>query len=254
MTSSPAPAPPSKRAPLAGFGIGILTIDTCHELVPGNVQNASSFGFPVIYEIVHGVSLSALMRGDATVSSKIVEHALALQALGVSAVVGACGSFANYQLEVAKALRVPVFLSILLEVPLLLQVLPASGRLGIIFADAQAFTPRVCDNCGITSTERIVAVGMSRTPAFEPILAQRGALDDEGLRSAVVNLARSTLRAHPSIRAWLLQCSDLPPYANAIRKATALPVFDMVGLIARIHRAIDKASSSLNGRRPASAA
>jgi hypothetical protein len=228
----------SKRPPMAGFRIGILIMDSGHDLLPGNVQHADSFGFPVVYEVVRGITLPALMRGDPSIAPAIIESALALQACGVSAVVGACGSFANYQLEVAAALEVPAFMSIMLEVPLLLQALPSAQKLGIIFAKSSSFTQRVRDNCGINSIDRVVAIGMDEVPEFAPILASLGAVDDPALRKAIVDLAQATIRVEPRVGAWLLQCSDLPPYAAALRAATGLPVFDMVGLIQHVHAAI----------------
>ena len=47
-----------------------------------------------------------------------------------------------------------------------------------------------------------------------------------------------SLAAHPAIGAWLIQCSDLPPYAASLRRATGLPVFDMVTLIEHIGTAL----------------
>jgi hypothetical protein len=236
------PGSPSRHLALAGFRIGVLVLDTAHELVVGNVQNAQSFHFPVLYEVVRGVTLKELMQADHATESSIIERALALQQAGVSAVVGACGSFANYQKAVAGALRVPVFLSILLEIPLILLALPPSQQLGVVFADPAAFSARMRQNCGIDSTERLVIVGMTHMPAFQPVLAQTGALDSRALCFAVVELARRTLRQHPAISAWLLQCSDLPPYASAIRAATGLPVFDMVHLINHVHSALEGAA------------
>jgi aspartate/glutamate racemase len=224
--------------PIAGFAIGILALDTRHHLVIGNVQHALSFSFPVVYEIVKDVRGSALMRGDPEAAAPIIRAAKALEAAGVMAIVGACGSFANYQLDVAKVVHVPVFLSILLEVPLILRALPASQQLGIIFATTTSFTDRVRRQCGIEATDRIVAIGADALPAFQPILAQEGALDDAALRSGLVGLACETMRAHPNIGAWLLQCSDLPPYAAAIRQATRRPVFDMVALIDHVREAL----------------
>jgi hypothetical protein len=95
----------------------------------------------------------------------------------VSVIVGACGSFIHFQEAATRAARVPVFLSIMLEVPLLLRALPAQSKLGIIFASAATFSPRVCDQSGISDTSRIIALGADEIEAFRPILSQSGVLD-----------------------------------------------------------------------------
>lgn len=228
----------TRHGPLAGFGIGMLALDTRHRLVPGNLQHAASFPFPILYHLVCDIPVRALMRGDPDAAQPIVAGARALEAQGVRAIVGACGSFANYQTTVAAAVRVPVYLSILLEVPLLLRVLPPERALGILFASTATFTERVRQECGIDTVERIVALGADAVPAFQPILSQTGELDEPALERGLVALAERALAEHPRIGAWLLQCSDLPPYAPAITRATELPVFDMVGLIHRIHAAL----------------
>lgn len=228
--------PPSSRA-LAGFRVGILVLDTAHDLVRGNVQHAASFDFPVLYEVVRDVSGTALMSGDPAAASAIVAGARRLEAAGVQVIVGACGSFANYQSAVAAAVGVPAFMSILLEVPLLLRALPPSRRLGVIFASTASFTDRVRSECGISSSDRIVALGADAIEAFRPILAQSGPLDSSALERGLVELAISALQKDSAIGAWLLQCSDLPPYARAIQAATGLPVFDMISLIHHVHDA-----------------
>src|ERR1700754_1089178 len=119
---------------LAGFRIGILTLDTAHPLEAGNVQHAESFAFPVIYAVVKNVSLPALMSGDSSAAGPILEGIAELNSRAVSVIVGACGSFANYQGVAAGASRVPVFMSILLEVPFILRSLSPGAKLGIVFA------------------------------------------------------------------------------------------------------------------------
>lgn len=230
----------SPGRPTAGFKIGILALGTRHRLVLGNVQHAGSFGFPVLYEIVRDVSTEDLMRGEPGAAGPILRSALALEAAGVEAIVGACGSFANYQSEVAAAVKIPVFMSILLEAPLLLRCLPATQQLGIVFANAATFTDEVRHQCGIADTGRIVAIGADAVPAFAPILAQEPTLDDAALREGLVSLVLATLGRYPAIGAWLLQCSDLPPYASAIRRATGRPVFDTATLIRHVHDALHK--------------
>lgn len=222
---------------VAGYRIGILTLDTAHVLEPGNVQHAESFPFPVVYAVVRNVSLSALMNGDASAAAPILEGVAELNGRGVSMIVGACGSFANYQRLAAGASRVPVFMSILLEVPFLLRALPPTAKLGILFARDSSFTPRVQTECGIEDASRIVTIGADTIPAFGAILRQEPSLDGAALERGVVELTQRALCEHPDIGAWLLQCSDLPPYAAAIQRATSLPVFDAGLLIEHLFRA-----------------
>jgi len=222
---------------VAGVEVGVLTLDTRHVLVPGNVQHARSFEFPVRYEVVKGVAGAALMAGEPGAARAIITGARNLEAMGVSVIVGACGSFANYQAQVAAEVAIPVFMSILLEVPLLLRGLPPSRKLGIIFASTATFTDEVRDQCDIRESSRIVAIGADRIDAFGANLRQSSELDSRALETGLVQLCEATLDKEPSLGAWLLQCSDLPPYASAIHKATQLPVFDMVSFINHVHSA-----------------
>lgn len=228
----------SCAGPIADSRIGILCINTRHPLVQGNVERAGSFNFPVLYETVQDVSVAELMAGDENALPHILEAASRLEHAGVNAIVGACGSFANYQKLVTSVVNLPVFMSILMQVPFLLASLPASKKLGILFASTRSFTPRVMQQCGIDNSDRIVAVGADRLPAFGPILAQQTTFDSSALEAEITSLAAETLREHPDIGAWLLQCSDLPPYAAAIQRVTKLPLFDMCTLIEHIHRAV----------------
>ena len=220
-----------------GYRVGILTLDTTHALELGNVQHAETFGFPVLYGVVRDVSIPSLMSGHPSALAPILAGIAELEDRGVSAILGACGSFANFQTDAARASRVPVFLSIMLEVPLLLRALPHRAKLGIIFARASTFTDRVCSQCGIEDASRIVAIGADVVPAFQAILKQESSLDSPVLERGLVDLTTRAMREHPDIGAWLLQCSDLPPYAAAIQMATSLPVFDMSLLIDHIYRA-----------------
>jgi Asp/Glu/hydantoin racemase len=216
--------------------------ETHHELVRGNIQNASSFPFPVLFEIVAGVSPRELMAGDQRVAPFIIAAARKLQSAGVNVICGACGSFANYQSLVAAELVIPVFLSILLEVPMLLRALPPSRQLGIVFASSETFSESVMHECGINESERIVTVSANSLPEFSAIAGAQTDLDSDALKVALLRLLQSTLCTNPSIGAWLIQCSDLPPYAKAIRQATSLPVFDMLTLICHIYGALSQGS------------
>jgi hypothetical protein len=43
------------------------------------------------------------------------------------------------------------------------------------------------------------------------------------------------MTAHSGIRAFVLECTDLPPFSKAIRQYTRLPVFDFITLTNFVH-------------------
>src|SRR6266550_6196244 len=118
----------------SGCPVGIMTITTRHPLLPGNVQHAQSFAEPVVYGEVSVHDASALMGGDASLLDPILETAQRLARQGVRAIAGACGSFAYYQKAVAEALEIPVFLSILTQVPFIQRSLGSKKKLCILCA------------------------------------------------------------------------------------------------------------------------
>lgn len=225
--------------PFAGIRIGIVTLETAHDLAPGNVQHAASFPFPVLYRPVRGVDFALIARGDPTAREPILEAVRDLATMGAEIIAGACGSFGHYQREAAAAVDVPVCLSSLVQVPFLLAVLPARQRLGVIFARAATFTSLVKAACGITEAQerRLLVLEADRLPAFAPVMNDQERLNSPALEAELCALATAAQVAHPDIGGWLLQCSDLPPYARALARATGRPVWDMSVLIRHLHDA-----------------
>jgi len=44
-----------------GMGLGIMILDDMYPGFPGDVRNASGYGFPIQYEIVEGVGIQRLV-------------------------------------------------------------------------------------------------------------------------------------------------------------------------------------------------
>jgi hypothetical protein len=64
-----------------------------------------------------------------------------------------------------------------------------------------------------------------------------GTLDEERMTAEVVQAATELHREDPNLGAFMLECSDLPPYSKAIHEATGLPVFDWANFITYVHHA-----------------
>lgn len=227
-----------KGQAIAGYSIGILCIDTWYPLVPGNVVNACTYNFPVLFKILRGVSVEQIMSGDPALLDLLIKGGRELIEQGVRAIVGACGSFANYQKEAAAVFEVPTFMSSMLQVPLILRSLRPSQKLGVVAASAAALTPKVFSQCGITDPSRLVITEAKGLPEFDKLLNCAGRFDSHKMEQEMIELTRGCAKNNPEIAAILLQCSDMPPYAWAIQNAMKLPVFDMTTLIDWLHSAV----------------
>jgi len=63
-------------------------------------------------------------------------------------------------------------------------------------------------------------------------------LDVEAARRENVEAARDLMERHPEVGAIVLECTNMPPYAAAIREATGLPVFDITTLVRMVYAAL----------------
>ncbi len=231
---------PNKYAALAGFKVGILMLETEHVLLPGNVQNASSFPFPVLYQTVEGLNFPQLASGDPSGDAPIKVAVLKLQSMGVSVIVGACGSFANWQSRIAQYAEVPVYASIMAQVPFVLAGLPYHQKLGVVFATKSACTPRVFEECNITAPERLVILGAEDVPSFNAFYENGSPKVRAAFRKEFVQFLVQEKARHPEIGAWLFQCSELPVYAAEVQQATGLPVYDQSLLIEHLHGTVNR--------------
>ena len=223
-----------------GYSIGIACLEYHLPFIPGDVGNASTYDFPVLYREVKGATFDAIIvRQDPAMGPLILAAAEDLVRQGVRAVTSDCGYFGAYQREVADALPVPVFLSSLMQAPLILSMLGPRRKLAVLVANGASLSRRVLERIGLDDTSRIIFRGLEDKPEFRrTVLEECGTLDVGAVEREVVDAALELQAEHPEIGAFLLECSDLPPYSAAVQAATGLPVFDWVGFINYVHQSV----------------
>lgn len=220
----------------AGHVIGIIAVDLVYPKMPGNVVNASTYDYPVLFHKV-SFEIEQLFAGDESIKHLVIDAARTLEAEGVRAIVGACGYFAHFQQEVAAAVSVPVFLSSLLQLPLIKTGLKPDQSVLVLAADGDSLTPDLLRHIGAEQVP-VVIQNVGDMPSFAPIRWGKTTLDNKALTHDLAELTRKAVHDHPEIGAILLECSDLPPYAWAIQDATGLPVFDFQTLISMVHASV----------------
>lgn len=226
--------PPERYS--AGHSIGIIAVDLGYPKMPGNVANATTFDFPVLYKKVT-FEIEQLFEGAAELEDIVVAAAKELEAEGVRAIVGACGYFAHFQEQVAAAVEVPVFLSSLCQLPIIKLGLKRDQKIAVFAASADNIDDGILNGVGADLAD-IIVQDVGSMESFAPIRWGRGGLDNGQLTTDLAELAKKLVAAHPEIGAILLECSDLPPYAYAIQCSTGLPVFDFITLINWVHSSV----------------
>ena len=216
--------------------LGILMLQTRFPRLLGDIGHAGSFRFPVCYAVVAGATPSAVVHGeDAALLAPFIEAGLALVAQGATAISTSCGFLARWQRELQAALPVPVWSSSLMK----LAELRGQGlSCGVITIAAESLTPQhfkaVCADPA-TPVQGITP----GSPLRRTLLLDLPTLDQADARAQVLTAAERLLQRAPQLHALLLECTNLPPYAAALRRATGLPVHDIVTFLhermARVH-------------------
>ncbi len=225
---------------IAGAAIGIIMFGQGgFPLPPGCVGNASTYDFPVYYKAIEAGTVERVVspKPDPLVSEQLIKTGKELEKQGCRAVIGGCGYFANYQPEVAAALNIPCFLSSLMQVPIILRSLKPNQKVGVICAhgDAMRNAPAL-KNCGVDPNTVVIAGG-ENMPEMKKVLESVG-YSPEKFEQELVGLAKQMVSENPDVGAFLLECTDFPPYAWAVQKAVRLPVFDFSTMISWVQSAV----------------
>ena len=225
-----------------GISVGILMLDTQFPRIPGDMGNAATFDFPVLYHRVCGASPDRVVRhGQRELLPAFVEGARELEREGVRAVTTNCGFLAMFQSEVAAAVSIPVFTSSLMLVPLVHRMLQPGRAVGIMTVDASSLRPEHFTGAGIARDIPAVVAGMETEKEFTRVmLDDQLELDVDAARQEHLTVARRMLEAHPEIGAIVLECTNMPPYRAGIQAVTGLPVFDITTLVRMVHDAVSQ--------------
>lgn len=213
--------------------LGILSLDTAFPRISGDVGNVGSYPFDAMVEVLPGADSPQIVRNGAPSEGLLIRFEAAARKLerrGATAIVSTCGFLAPAQGRIADAVSVPVMLSALSLLPLVRAIRP--GCIGVLTASEAALGDDFLQSAGLQK-EGLVIAGMENVPAFAdtflaPREKQATKLDRAAMEAGVVTVAQDLLARAPDVTALLLECGNLPPYANALRQATGRRVYHLV--------------------------
>jgi hypothetical protein len=220
---------------LYGARLGILMLEARFPRIPGDMGNAQTWPFPVLYKVVPGASPERVVTQKAKgLLNAFLDAAAELVQLGADGITTTCGFLSLYQADLARHVGVPVATSSLMQVPFIQSVLPPGKRVGILSISAKSLTPEHLQAIGVALDTPIGGTDDGREFS-RAIIGDEPALDVAAAEQDILDAGEALVGRHPEIGAVLLECTNMAPYARALRNRLHLPVFDIYSFMTWFH-------------------
>jgi aspartate/glutamate racemase len=221
--------------------IGILMLRTQFPRIPGDIGNATTWDFPVLYKIVKKATPDHVVRREASgLLEPFVTGAQELEKEGVAAITTTCGFLALFQKEMASAVNIPVFTSSLMQVPLAYLMIKPSQKVGIVTVHSKSLTKRHLSCVGADQVPNVIYGTEGEEEFSRVILEDQMELNVDKSRDELVRVSKRMISEHPEVGAIVLECTNMPPYAAAIQRQINLPIFDIYTLVMMVYHAVVK--------------
>ncbi|MBR0643071.1 aspartate/glutamate racemase family protein [Plastoroseomonas hellenica] len=221
---------------LYGAPLGILMLEARFPRIPGDMGNAGTWPFPVLYRVIPGASPEkVVLNGARGLLPDFVEGAKDLVRQGAEAITTNCGFLSLFQREIAEQVGVPVATSSLLQVPWVQAMLPPDKRVGLITVSGSTLTSAHLEAAGVPLDVPVVGTENGREFFRVLIKAEKDDMDVDLAEQDILDAGRALVSQHPEVGAIVLECTNMPPYAAALQREFGLPVYDIYSMITYFH-------------------
>jgi hypothetical protein len=212
---------------LYGASVGILMLETRFPRIPGDMGNAETWPFPVLYKVVPGASPRRVVCEKAEgLLDEFLAAAEELVRLGADGITTTCGFLSLYQRELAAHVGVPVATSSLMQIPFIERVLPPGKRVGVLTVSAANLTAEHLRAAGADPATPVV--GTDGGSEFSRVMINdEERLDVAAAERDILVAGDELVTGHDGIGAVLLECTNMVPYARALSQRLRLPVFSI---------------------------
>ncbi len=212
---------------LYGARVGILMLETRFPRIPGDMGNAETWPFPVLYKVVPGASPRRVVCDRAQgLRDGFLSAAADLVRLGADGITTTCGFLSLYQREISAHVGVPVATSSLMQIPFIERVLPPGQRVGVLTISAASLSQEHLQAAGTDPATPVV--GTDEGGEFtRVILGDEERLDVAAAERDILAAGDALVSGHRGIGAIVLECTNMVPYARALSERLRLPVFSI---------------------------
>ena len=219
-----------------GAPLGILMLEARFPRILGDMGNAKTWPFPVLYRVIKGASPErVVLEGARGLLPDFLAAAEELVRLGAEAITTNCGFLSLFQREIAAHVGVPVATSALMQAPWVQATLPPGKRVGLVTVSRATLTPAHLEAAGVPADIPVAGTENGREFFRVLIKAEKDDMDVRLAEEDILEAGRELVSRHPEVGAIVLECTNMPPYAAALQAALDLPVYDIYAMIAWFH-------------------
>lgn len=222
-----------------GYDIGILMLNSHFPRIIGDVGNAKTWNFPVLFKTVNKKPNKVVLDLTKDDITPFIDAAKELEKNGVKAITTSCGFLSLFQKELANEVNIPVFTSSLIMLPFISQIL-GNRKVLVLTANSETLTPAHLESvCGNLENCNYKIVGTQKYKTFTHFTVNDwNAVDLDECESDIFNCLDEAIKNDPTYGAILLECTNMPPYSDKIRNKFKMPVFDFISLTNFVHYSI----------------
>ena len=210
-----------------GASVGVLMLDTRFPRIPGDIGNAQTWDFSLMYKIVRGASVKKVVcEGAEGLLQDFIDAGLELVDMGADGITTTCGFLALYQQELAAALKVPVATSSLMQIPMVQALLPPDKKVGVLTVSSANLGASHFEAIGVPLDTPVM--GTEAGQEFSRVLINNEeVLDIDLARQDIIKAGRALQTSCPELGAIVLECTNMMPYAADLQHALGIPVYSM---------------------------
>lgn len=198
----------------------------------GDVGNPGTWKIPIRIKIVQEAKGDAVVKTSRNYEQSFVDiwvqAARDLVEEGAIALITSCGFLATLHPTLQSKIGVPVGTSALLQIPIAKALIPKDKELGIVTFDSENLGKEHLSAVGVDYDVPIF--GVKKGGEFQKILRDGKPYSFEAIEAEVLEAVDKLLQENDNIGGIILECTNIPPFKNAIYRKTGLPIWDIITL------------------------
>lgn len=159
----------------------------------------------------------------------------------MKAITTNCVFLAQFQPEIADAIKIPFFSSSLMQIPMVYRTLRKDQKVEVLTINGLALTSGLFKKVRADNIPILVVKGLENEEEFtHALLDNRLEMNVDKARAENVKVAKELIKENSDVGAIVLECTNMSAYAKAIQEVVQIPVFDIFTLTDMVYNSLVK--------------